>query len=104
MGVTRQLDRRRPSSGWRNPGGIAQHSIAEAAHSGSGDYCGNTFGATTRFLLSPSTEKDVVHDGIPGVMNADQEQQEHRSSNPNRASCTCGLAASADATNVPYAA
>jgi hypothetical protein len=30
------------------------------------------------FLLLPFLEKDVVRNGIPGVMDADEEQQQHR--------------------------
>ena len=31
-------------------------------------------GAALGLLLSPFLDKDVVRDGIPGVMNADEEQ------------------------------
>jgi hypothetical protein len=38
-------------------------------------------GAALGLLLSPFLDKDVVRDGIPGVMNADEEQQQRRRCN-----------------------
>ncbi|MGD1155548.1 MAG: hypothetical protein ABSA41_06935 [Terriglobia bacterium] len=38
-------------------------------------------GAALGLLLSPFLDKDMVRDGIPGVMNADEEQQQRRRCN-----------------------
>jgi hypothetical protein len=38
-------------------------------------------GAVLGLLLSPFLDKDVVRDGIPGVMNGDEEQQQRRRCN-----------------------
>src|ERR1700704_2439418 len=44
------------------------------------------------FVLAPFLDQDVVCDGVPGVMNADEEQQQHR--RPNAKQCRARMGAS----------
>ena len=43
--------------------------------------CGTRSATPLGLLLFPSLDEDVARDGIPGVMNADEEQQQGRRCN-----------------------
>jgi len=56
-------------------------------------------------VLSPFLDQDVVCDGVPGVVNADEEQQQRRRPNAkNSAAPAWERAAYADTASVAYAA
>lgn len=54
-------------------------------------------------LVVPGLDKHVVRDGIPGVVNADEEQQQHRRCDAKQSLAQMG-APYADTANVTYAA
>lgn len=54
-------------------------------------------------LVVPGLDKHVVRDGIPGVVNADEEQQQHRRYDAKQSLAQMG-APYADTANVTYAA